>query len=257
MKHNMLNKQKMRCLLIVISSILLTGCASRKDIVYFQGESASPESIANKYTPTIQPDDQLVITVSGRDFETTKPFNQVNYYYQREGDVRQQSYLVDAEGSIEFPVLGKVELGGLTRTEAIAKMKSLLSEYVIDPGVIINIINFRITVLGEVRNPGTYPLENERITILEALGLAGDLTINGVRNNVLVIRETDEKKEFYRVDLTSDSVINSPVYYLKQNDVVYVEPNKAQINSSTYSRNTSVIIAIASLIITVISVLTR
>ncbi len=242
--------------LFVVTTFIVTGCASRKDIVYFQGDEEILKE-ANKYTPTIQPDDQLVITISARDFEATKPFNQVNYYYQREGEERLLTYLVDAEGNIEFPVIGKIKLGGLTRTEAITKIKSLLSEYIIDPGVAITISNFRITVLGEVAKPGTFTLPNERITVLEALGLAGDMTINGVRKNVMVIREVDGEKQIYNLDLTAKDVLNSPVYYLKQNDVVYVEPNKAQINSSTYSRNTSVIISVASLIITVISVLTR
>lgn len=235
---------------------LLTSCASREKIVYFQGDLQSLEK-TYQYSPIIQPDDELVITVSARDFEASKPFNQVNYYYQTQNEARLQSYLVDEEGYIEYPVIGKIKLGGKTRSEAMSFMKNLLSEYVIDPGVMIAISNFKVTVLGEVHTPGTYTLPNERVTIIEAIGLAGDLTINGVRNNVLVIREIEGEKFFHRVDLTSNEIFNSPVYFLMQNDVVYVEPNKAQINSSTYSRNTSIIISIAGLIITVISVLTR
>lgn len=251
-------KEKILKLIYVFLGLyFLTGCASREKIVYFQGDLNSIEEMAAHYSPTIQPDDLLVVTISARDFEATKPFNQVNYYYQSNNEVRLQNYLVDEEGYIEYPVIGKVKLGGLTRSEAIAHMKNLLSEYIIDPGVTINISNFRITVLGEVGNPGTFTLSNERITVLEAIGLAGDLTINGVRNNVLVIREIEGVKTFHRLDLTSEEVFKSPAYYLMQNDVVYIEPNKAQINSSTYSRNTSIIISVAGLIITVISVLTR
>jgi len=256
MKNRILDVQITGRLLLVISMMLLISCASREKIVYFQGNSTEFEQASN-YTPTFQPDDQLLITVSALDFEATTPFNQVSYYSQSQDPLRRQTYLIDKNGEIDYPVLGKLKLAGLTRKEAIDMMKSRLKEYIVDPGVNIQIANFKITVLGEVSHPGTYSLENERITILEALGLAGDLTINGVRNNVLVIREVTENKKFYRVDLTSERVMDSPVYYLKQNDVVYVEPNKAQINSSTYSRNTSVIISIASLIITVISVLTR
>ncbi len=237
--------------------LIITGCASREKIVYFQGDLQSIEKQAEQYSPVIQPDDLLVITVSARDFEATKPFNQVNYYYQSANEARLQTYLVDEEGYIEYPVIGKVKLGGLTRTQAISQMKNLLIEYIIDPGVTVQISNFKVTVLGEVNVPGSYTLAHERITILEAIGLAGDLTINGVRDNVLVIREIEGEKTFHRVDLTSNEVFTSPVYFLMQNDVVYVEPNKAQINSSTYSRNTSIIISIAGLIITVISVLTR
>lgn len=244
-------------LLGLIAVWIMTACASRESIVYFQGDLEMIEQQAEQYSPTIQPDDKLVITVSARDFEATKPFNQVNFYYQSQSEARIQSYLVDEEGFIEYPVLGRIKLGGLNRSEAMSYMKNLLEEYIIDPGVTIQITNFKVTVLGEVTTPGSHILPNERITILEAIGLAGDLTINGVRENVLVIRETEGEKSFHRIDLTSNEVFNSPVYFLKQNDVVYVEPNKAQINSSTYSRNTSVIISIAGLIITVISVLTR
>lgn len=244
--------------LLLIALLLVTACASRKDIVYFQGNIADIEKMAESYAPKIQTDDMLLITVSARDFDATKIFNQTNYYYNQQNEARWQTYLVDEHGDIEFPVLGKVKLGGLTRSEAMAYMRELLKEYIVDPGVLINITNFRITVLGEVAHPGTFTLPNEKITILEALGLAGDLTINGVRENITVIRESEGVKEKYKVNLTSvDDVLSSPAYYLKQNDVVYVEPNNAQVQSSTYSRNTSVIISVASLLITVISVLTR
>lgn len=256
-RMNLRSMLSLKYIILTLLTLVMVGCASRKNIVYFQGEATTIDQLAEKYSPKIQPDDMLVITVSARDFEATKLFNQVNYYYQKEGEGRLVSYLVDADGYIEYPVIGKIQLGGLTRSEAMAKMKSLLAEYIVDPGVTISIANFRITVLGEVNTPGTFTLTNEKISILEALGLAGDLTINGVRNNVKVIREVEGKKEIHDVDLTSSQILNSPVYYLKQNDVVYVEPNKAQIQSSTYSRNTSVIISIASLLITVISVLTR
>lgn len=255
MKNRKLNSF-IRLIIVFIGALLITSCASREDVVYFQGERTTFEQAAN-YVPLLQPDDQLVITVSALDFDATKPFNQVNYYYQGQDKDRRQTYLIDENGEIDYPVLGKLKLGGLTRNEAIDMMKEKLAEYIVDPGVNIQITNFKVTVLGEVLKPGTYPLENERITILEALGLAGDLTINGVRDNVLVIRETADKKEFYRVDLTQSEVFESPVYYLKQNDVVYVEPNKAQISSSVYNRNTPIFISIAGLIITVISVLSR
>lgn len=244
-------------ILILTGIFLLTACASRESIVYFQGDLEAIEKQAELYSPRIQPDDLLIITISARDFEATKPFNQVNYYYQSTNEARLQTYLVDEEGYIEYPVLGRVKLGGLTRSEAIHLLKNLLKEYIIDPGVTVAISNFKVTVLGEVTTPGTFTIPNERITILEALGMAGDLTINGVRNNVLVIRETNGEKTFHRVDLTSSNVLNSPAYFLMQNDVVYVEPNRAQINSSAYSRNTSIIISVAGLIITIVSVLIR
>ncbi|WP_236976805.1 polysaccharide biosynthesis/export family protein [Membranihabitans maritimus] len=237
---------------------ILSSCASREELVYFQGEQFR-DSTFLKYTPTLQPDDLLSITVSAADLEATLPFNQVNPYTVRAGQNtnREITYLIDEKGEIDYPVLGKVHLAGLTRSQAMDTMRKQLTEYIIDPGVNIQITNFRVTVIGEVRNPGTFTLPNERVTILEALGMAGDLTINGVRDNVLVIREVDGKKTFTRVDLTSQDIVKSPVYFLSQNDVVYVEPNQAQINSSTYSRNTSIVISVAGLIVSVIAVLAR
>src|SRR5690606_2192959 len=240
--------------------ILVASCASREELVYFQGEPPNLDSIHHA-PPTLQPDDLLAITVSAADLEATLPFNQVSPYTARGGSGqnmdRQITYLIDPEGYIDYPVLGKIKLAGLTRAQAMDMMRRLLSEYIIDPGVNIQITNFRVTVIGEVRNPGSFTLPEERVTILEALGLAGDLTINGVRKNVLVIRGTEENESFIRVALTSPDLVQSPAYFLRQIDVIYVEPNKAQINSSSYSRSTSVISSIASLAITVISILTR
>lgn len=245
-----------KAFVLFIAVTIITSCASREKIVYFQGDQTSFEKAVD-YAPVLQPDDQLVITVSAIELESTSPFNQTNQYTQSTREDRRQTYLIDENGEINYPVLGKLKLAGMTRNEAIIYMKDRLRDYIKDPGVNIHISNFKVTVLGEVLQPGTFNLNNERITVLEALGLAGDLTINGVRDNVLVIREREGNKEFHRVDLTKNDVVNSPVYYLKQNDVVYVEPNKAQIQSSAFGRNTSIIIAVAGLVVTVISVLTR
>ena len=167
------------------------------------------------------------------------------------------TYTIDNNGNIDFPKLGKVSLAGKTRTEAIDYMREKLSGFLVDPGVNITVRNFRVTVLGEVKSPGSYTIDNDRITLLEALGLAGDLTINGVRNNILVVREQNGEKEEFRVDITQRDALNSPAFYLAQNDVIYVEPNKAKLHSSKYTANYSVFISVASLLITVVSVVTR
>jgi len=167
------------------------------------------------------------------------------------------TYTVDNNGEIILPMLGKVKVAGLTRVEAIEKIRSELGQYIKDPGVNINFNNFRVSILGEVARPGSFIMPTERVTVLEALGMAGDLTIRGVRENVMLIREVDGQKTIHRLDLTKQNTLNSPYYYLAQNDVIYVEPNKAQINNSKLGSNTSVIISIAGLLITVISVLTR
>ena len=156
-------------------------------------------------------------------------------------------------GNIEFPILGTIALGGLTETEAIAKMKSLLQDHIKDAVVTIRLLNFKVSVLGEVQKPGTYRIASERITLLEALGMSGDLTIYGNRSNVLVIREKNGTKTMERVDLTKSDFLNSTAYYLSQNDVVYVEPNKTKINSSAVGPNLTLAISALSLIVTIIA----
>jgi polysaccharide export outer membrane protein len=159
--------------------------------------------------------------------------------------------LVTSEGNIEFPVIGTIHLAGLTRTQAIDLLKEKLALYIVNPTISLRILNFRITVLGEVRTPGTFTIPNERITLLEALGVAGDLLITGERQNILVIRDEDGKRKEYRLDLTQESLFSSPVYYLQQNDVVYVEPNRAKRNSSVINAsNTGIVISSLSLVLT-------
>lgn len=246
--------QKSIFLLFILTII---SCVPREKIVYFQGDLESLEDLSSRYSAKIQADDLLTITVFGRDAEATKIFNQESNISGNNESSR-QTYLVDSEGFIEFPVLGRIKLGGLTRNEAIQYMKGLLSKDVLDPGVSIKISNYRITVLGEVSRPGTFTLPNEKITILEALGMAGDLTINGVRNNVLVVREENGGQKFHRIDLTTNELFNSPVYYLAQNDVIYVEPNQPKINSSSSTiRDVSFIISVTSFLITIITLMTR
>ncbi|MGJ1321972.1 polysaccharide biosynthesis/export family protein [Sphingobacterium faecium] len=240
---------------------IMSSCGSRKSMVYMQPDSTAINSIYEQHIPTIQSNDILTISVSATDPKATLPFNLMNTFSSSmtaNTDLAlRPTYTVDQEGNIDFPVLGKVKLGGLTRVEAIKVLKEKLSSYIVDPGVNMNFTNFRVSILGEVARPGSFILPTERVTVLEALGMAGDLTIRGVRNNVLVIREVNGEKTMSRLDLTKQDVLNSPYYYLAQNDVVYVEPNKAQINNSKLGANTNIIISIAGLLITVISVLTR
>jgi polysaccharide export outer membrane protein len=248
--------------LIVIGIFLCTSCASRKDLVYFQPDSVQLNTSYELNAPKLQPGDILAISVTADDIRATAPFNQVSPYQGNGGMVQANNpfiptYAIDVNGEIDFPKLGKVKLAGKTRTQAIDYLRQEVGRYIVDPGISIEVRNFRVTVLGEVKAPGTFTINNDRITLLEALGLAGDLTINGVRHNILVIREQNGQKEEFRVDLTRRDALNSPAYYLAQNDVVYVEPNGARIQSSKYTQNTSIFVSVASVIITVISVLTR
>lgn len=251
-----------RILCLACLCFLVWSCASKKDIIYFQPDQSTLEANYKVNAPKLQPGDILAISVTADDVRATQPFNQVSTYQGAGGTIQSNNpfiptYVINEAGDIDFPLLGKVHLEGLTRAQAVELLKTKVSDYILNPGVSIDIRNFKITVLGEVRNPGTYPITNDRITLLEALGMAGDLTINGVRTNVLVIREQDGQKKEYRVDLTKRDALNTPVYYLAQNDVIYVEPNGAKIQSSKYTQNTSVFVSIAGVIISVIAVLTR
>lgn len=240
--------------------LTFTNCGHRRDIVYLQQDSIALDTYYELHAPKLQAGDILTISVTAEDVRAAAPFNPVSPYQTgtlTNTNPYMPTYTIDNEGYIDFPKLGRVQLAGKTRTEAINHIRKEVSRYVVDPGVNINIRNFRVTVLGEVKSPGSYTIENDRITLLEALGMAGDLTINGVRSNVLVVREQNGEKKEYRVDLTQRDALNSPAYYLAQNDVIYVEPNKARIHSSKYTANYSVFISVASLIITVISVVTR
>jgi len=249
----------------VLGLFLLLGmssCVSKKDIVYFNKDKISNEKLAN-YTLTLKPDDLLQITVSTEDIKSAQAFNLPVVTFSATsnsviGTPKQQDYLIDANGEITFPVLGKIKLGGLTREQAVKLLESKLIPTHLKKAIItIRITNFKVTVQGDVKKPGTFTVPNERITIMEAIGLAGDLNISAQRNNVLVVRENKGKKELYRVDLTSMKTFESPVYYLQQNDLVYVEPNNAKVQSAAYNPNYGVIISVTSVLISLFSILTR
>lgn len=258
MKNNTKFRHLKKYILIFCFLILFISCGTKQDVVYFQGVDNVGSSVAiNNYTPTIRTDDMLTITVSALDQDAARPFNLPMVAFSGDGaDIgraTQQSFLVDTNGNIDFPVLGTVKLAGLSRIQATELIKDMLIDYIKNPIVIVRIINYKITVLGEVSRPGSFTIPNERITILEALSQAGDVTINAERKNVLVIREQGEKKTYQRVDLTSETVFNSPVYYLKQNDVIYVEPNNSKIKSSSVGPSSSETLRVISLLLTSIA----
>lgn len=243
--------------LALLVLLVFASCASRKNIVYLQPSQLDLENMQTKYVPRIQQEDLLTITVSAADVKATMPFNQQNVYQATAGTATDMAfkptYLVDAHGEIDFPVLGKIKVGGLSRLDATDLLRARLKQYIVDPGVNISFANFKITVLGEVAKPGTYTLPQERVTVLEALGLAGDMTIKGVRSNVLLIREKDGEKKMERLNLLSDSILNSPYYYLAQNDVIYVEPNGSQVRNSSLGQNTNVWISVSSIVISILT----
>ncbi len=231
--------------------LALSSCASKTDVVYFQNTGTYETLVdENSFTPKFKVDDLVSIHVSTLNSEASTPFNL--FRGASEGGIRpeQVDYLIDKDGEIDFPVIGKLKIAGLSSEEVRALLRKELSEYLKNPIINIRLKNFTVTVLGEVRKPGTYAVNGERITILEALGLAGDLTVKGVRKNVFVLRDFDGTKVYTRIDLTKKEAMSSPVYYLTQNDVVYVEPNQSAITASALDNRATIAVSIASLLIT-------
>ena len=250
--------QKLLLFIVVIS---ITSCASRKDLAYLQNaDSMAPLESFYSFEPTLKVDDLLSIIVSAETPEVTIPFNlpQIQGNYQIGNNQNGiKTYLIDAEGFIDFPVVGSIQLAGLTRTKAVEKLQNAVAIYIINPSINLRILNYKVSVVGEVNKPGIIPLNSERITFLEALSMAGDLTIYGKRDNILLIREVEGKKSFNRVDITSADFINSPYYYLTQNDQIVVEPNKARMNASVVGPNITIFISALSVLVSLSIILFR
>ena len=249
--------------ILLLFIISLSSCVSNKKIAYFQFDEIDQENVSNVYKTVFKADDLLQITVASDDAEAVKPFNlpAVSFSVANNsagGGMQQLSYLIDSNGEIDFPIFGKLKIGGLTREETIALIIGKIApDYVKNPTINIRISNFKITVQGDVRSPGTFTIPNERVTILDAIGLAGDLNISGKRDNVLVIREEGNLKKEYRVNLLSKKTYTSPVFYLQQNDIVYVEHNYAKIQSASSNTNTGLFISIAGTLIAIITLIIR
>lgn len=222
----------MKCLLILlIAGLSLSSCVEHKMLVNFNEGPAFPEGarpIPLASTIRIQPDDLLEIGVYAADPVAVAPFTLqgIGARTKEENNVTGNNFLVDQQGDIEFPVLGKLHLAGLSIEQARDTFKARIGQYINNPIVNVRWLNFKFTVLGEVTRPATYTLPERSVTVLEAIGLAGDLTNYGNRKNILIIREQDGQREFGRIDLQDRNVFSSPYYYLKQNDVLYVEPLK-------------------------------
>lgn len=223
----------------------MSACKTPKDIVYFQGvdnlSSEQLKDMSQAYSTKITNDDLLSITVTAWDPSSVTPFNPPTFAYSTEGDqpiFASQSlytYLVDKDGNINFPVLGKIHVAGMTRHELAEKMQQMISKYVENPLVNVQLLNFKVTMMGEFNRPGSYTIKNDRVTILDVIGMAGDLPLTANRKNLLVIRENNGAKEIYRMDITDPAIFASPCFYLKQNDVVYAEPIQIKQRSRTNS----------------------
>ena len=232
-----------KTILVLLVSIVLFSCVARKNMVYYRNiESMNNKEMTNSYEIKIQPDDLLMIAVSCDDPEIAKPFNIGALGQSQSGSSSQQlgpTYLVDVNGVIDFPVLGKLTIGGLTRTQVMKMLNEKISLYIKKPFITLAIRNYKVTVQGEVSSPGIYSFDSERFTLVDALIKAGDLKIQAKRKNILIIRQTDGVITYNRVDITKTDFINSPFYYLRQNDMVYVQPNRLVIQGAARSRETT------------------
>lgn len=253
-------------LMLAISILLLESCGSSKEVVYFQdlrpGESEI--KLSEVQAITVQPEDKISIIVNSRDPQLTNLFN-LPYMARQLGQSSDMTssasnqgvsgYTVDSNGEIDFPVLGKIHVAGKKKEEIARYIKSeLLRENLVkDPVVTVEFMNLCVSVMGEVNNPGRFAIDRDRMTVLDALSMAGDLTIYGNRKKVMVLRPEGGVQRVYGIDLTSgEHVYSSPAYYLQQNDVVYVEPNTVKARQSTVNgnnvRSTSFWISLASLL---------
>lgn len=251
-------------LILSVMALLASSCAAPQNIAYFQNKVVDqPEKIDKHAGIVIQPKDMLSIVVTSRNPELAIMFNLPVVSYQAGSEIvtsanqRLTGYVVDNNGYIDFPVLGPIKVAGLTRWELSELIKKRLLEggFLADAVVTVEFMNFKISVIGEVNNPGTYSIDGDKVTILQAISLARDLTIFGLRDNVSVIRERDGERTIYQVDLTNVDLFNSPAYYLQQNDIVYVEPSEIRARQSTTDdkalRMTSIFVSSGSLLVSV------
>ena len=248
---------------IALCGFLFAACSAQKRVWYLQdAQPQTPEQIAQNGQIRIKPLDRLIIVVNSKDPELAVPFNSFTALNSLSGNASTssstqslQTRTVDENGVIVMPIIGAVECEGLTRGELAQRIadKIMQGGYINDPTVNVQFSDMKISVIGEVARPGTFDIDRDQITIFDALAMAGDMTVYGVRNEVIVTRETNGQRTFEVLDLTSKDIFNSPAFYLQQNDIVYVKPNKYKAQSGEISQNRSFYL---SLISTAVSVAT-
>ena len=245
--------------MVVTVILMMVGCGSSKEVAYWQNiDSISLAASKGLYDAKIMPKDELTILVQTTDPLTSEPFNlrstgQVSSKDQITG------YLVDNDGMINFPIVGKIHVAGLTKTECEDLIKSKIQPYLArteNPLVSVRTSSYRITVIGEVNRPGVIPVATEKISLVEALAEAGDMTIYGKRDNVLLVREDKSgEKHKVRLNMNDANIINSPYYYLQQNDIVYVEPHKVKARNTFFGSNTSIFYSVIGITTSLVSLL--
>lgn len=243
----------------LILIVLVASCASKKDVYYFQDIDRTAVENSFKFL-NIQPGDILDIQIKALNPESVLIFQRQATLGLQQQQVQNRTidgYLVGEDGSIILPIVGAIDTANKS-TQALAQIiQEALEPYINNPTVNIRLLNFRISVLGEVNNPGTFTVLEERLSLPQALGLAGDLTINGDRNHLLLIRNEAGKKTNKVIDLTKTDFLQSPFYFLKQNDIIYVRPNNARVKSSGLVGNAGTLVSILSLAVSLFIVITR
>ena len=228
-----------------IALLSATSCGTPKNVAYFQDLNNNPDTVITLQNRviTVKPTDKIYIGVKSKDPQISQLFNLTGGTSSGATNMSQDAYYytVDSKGDIDFPVVGKIQVAGLTREEIAEKVKKSLvdASLVKDPTVTVGLSNLHYSMMGEVAKPGQYAIEEEKVTILDAISKAGDLTIQGKRNDVMVLRQENGHQKIYKIDLCSGrDIFSSPAYYLQQNDVVYVTPNDTKKRSSTLNGNT-------------------
>lgn len=251
--------------LILFAILLITSCAGPKKVPYFQDlEAGKGVPVATPREITFEPGDQLSIIVTSRDQELANVYNLRRDINSSGGSQTRLGYTIDKDGYIDFPQLGKIKIAGMTRNQVAEHIKKALVDngFILDPVVIVDYGNLQVSVLGEVKSPGKYDIEKDQYTILDAISMAGDLTIQGERDNIMVLRYVDGVQKTYVLNINDAAQLHkSDAYYLKQNDIVYVEPNsvkagQASINGNTV-RSTSFWMSLASFIMSFVTFITR
>ncbi|MBZ9778008.1 polysaccharide export protein [Psychroflexus sp. CAK8W] len=254
----------MKQFILLIFSLFLFSCSTKKDVLYYQDidtrDFVSIETINSH--PRIQINDILNISTAALNPESVLPFS----FNTGEGSsvqprqvelLKLTGYLVNSEGEINFPQLGKIEVEGKTTQEIQEMLQEKLSVYIKNPTVNVRLLNFKFTIQGEIRQPGTYEIIEENMTLPQALGLAGDLTINGRRDNIMIYRQEGDQREVKRIDLTQSDWMNSDYFFIKPNDIIYIEPNNPKVKSAGFVGNVGTLLSVVSIIFSAVVLLAR
>lgn len=253
----------MKKLILSLLILSLIGCASKKDVLYFQDIDSTHLEDMDSILPysEIKTNDILRIRITALDPKGVVPFQfdkSLTKTTANQLDIlKLNGYLVDKQGNINYPQLGELHVKGKSTKQLEKDLEKKLSAYIKNPTVSVRIINYKISILGEVKNPGTFPLTEESVTLPQALGMAGDLTINGERHDVLIIRENDGERTYKHIDLTTSDWMNSPYYYLKQNDIVYVKPNNPKVKKAGFIGNIGNVLSLASILLSAAVIIFR